>query len=211
MSVVEHLNKTYDGFTISIPRWELVEQGVQVLWGSSGSGKTSIFRILLGLEDCPGLVWKWGERDLAQSSMQDRRLGAVFQTLDLFPHLSARQNILFAAQARKIESKKASERFEQLTVILKMQSFLDRRAELLSGGEKQRVALARALMSFPRMLLLDEPFSALDSALKIEARNLVKKLVLETKTPALLVTHDPKDVEALADKISEIRDGKLSV
>lgn len=211
MSVVEHLHKTYDGFNISIPHWELLEQGVQVLWGPSGSGKTSIFRILLGLEKCPGFQWKWGDQDLAQISMQDRRLGAVFQTLDLFPHLSARQNIFFAAQARKIESKRANERFDQLSSLLKMQSFLDRRAELLSGGEKQRVALARALMSFPRMLLLDEPFSALDSALKIEARKLVKTLVLETQTPALLVTHDPKDVDALADKISEIRDGKLSV
>jgi sulfate transport system ATP-binding protein/putative spermidine/putrescine transport system ATP-binding protein len=211
MSVVDGLNKNYKGFSISISRWELLEKGVQVLWGPSGSGKTSIFRILLGLESCDGLSWKWGAEDLAKMPVRDRKLGAVFQTLDLFPHLSARQNLMFAAQARKVESKKSQERFDKLVGILKMQNFLDRRAELLSGGEKQRVALARALMSFPRMLLLDEPFSALDAALKSEARKLVKELIHETGTPALLVTHDSDDVDDLADKISEIREGKLIV
>ena len=209
MSVVESLNKSYNGFSLSVPRWELVEKGVQVLWGPSGSGKTSVFRILLGLEPCPGLSWKWDGQDLAKMSMQERRLGAVFQTLDLFPHLSARQNIFFAAQARKIESKKAQDRFERLVDLLQMSSFLDRKSELLSGGEKQRVALSRALMSFPRMLLLDEPFSALDGNLRVEARKLVKELILETQIPALLVTHDPEDVKALADKISEIHHGKI--
>lgn len=209
MSVVEHLNKKYDDFEIQIPKWEILEKGVHVLWGPSGSGKTSVFRILLGLDDCAGFSWKWGNEDLAKMSMKDRRLCVVFQTLDLFPHLTARQNIYFSAKARNIEGEKAEQRFEKLTSLLQMHLFLDRRAELLSGGEKQRVALARALMSFPRMLLLDEPFSALDSSLRSEARKLVKSIIQETETPALLITHDSMDVDALADKVTEIKHGRL--
>ena len=155
------------------------------------------------------MVWKWGDEDIAKLPMRERRLGAVFQTLDLFPHLSAKQNIFFAAQARKIDGNLAQKRFEKMVEILRMSSFLERKSELLSGGEKQRVALARALMSFPRMLLLDEPFSALDSGLRLEARKLVKDLIQETQIPVLLVTHDQEDVNYLADQVSQIRDGKL--
>lgn len=209
MSVVEHLKKTYDDFHLDIPRWEILEKGTHVLWGPSGSGKTSVLRILLGLESSPGFTWKWNQEDLAQLSMKERRIGAVFQTLDLFPHLSAQQNIYFPVQARGIPEAQASERFEKLKGILELDSFLNRRAELLSGGEKQRVALARALMSFPRILFLDEPFSALDQRLKADARKLVKDILKETDTPALLITHDPQDVDFLADRVSEISQGKI--
>lgn len=209
MSVVEHLNKKYSDFEIHIPHWDLLERGIHILWGPSGSGKTSIFRILLGLETCPGLIWKWGDTDLAKLNIKDRHLGVVFQTLDLFPHLTAKQNIYFSAQARAIPKMDADKRFEKLKSLLKMDSFLDRKSELLSGGERQRVALARALMAFPRMLLLDEPFSALDNSLRGDARTLVKELLIETATPALLITHDTQDVDALADRVTEIHQGRI--
>lgn len=210
MSVVEHLNKKYENFEIRIPRWEILDQGVTALWGPSGSGKTSVFRILSGLETCPGFKWMWEGTDLAQLPVPERRLGVVFQTLDLFPHLSAEKNIFFAVKARGVPAAHASERFLQLKSVLKLESFLDRRAELLSGGEKQRVALARALMSFPRMLLLDEPFSALDETLRVEARNLLQRILQETRTPALLITHDPRDLEVLAQKVTKIDHGQLA-
>jgi len=209
MSVVEHLNKKYESFEIRIPRWEILDQGVTALWGSSGSGKTSVFRVLLGLEDCPELKWTWGSEDLAKIPTPQKNLGVVFQSLDLFPHMSAEQNIFFAVRARKIPAQKAHERFQKLKQVLKLESFLDRKSEILSGGEKQRVALARALMSFPRMLFLDEPFSALDEALKKEARNLLKQILNETKIPALLITHDERDLESLANQVTKIDHGKL--
>ncbi len=209
MSVVEHLNKKYDGFEIQIPRWEILDEGVTALWGPSGSGKTSVFRVLLGLEECPGLKWTWGAEDLAQISTPERKLGVVFQSLDLFPHLSARQNIFFPVKARKIAASQAQDRFQRLNQVLHLDSFIDRRAELLSGGEKQRVALARALMSFPRMLFLDEPFSALDESLRGEARNFLKQLLSETKVPALLITHDERDLDVLAQKITRIENGRI--
>lgn len=210
MSVVENLNKKYDGFEIRIPRWEILDQGVTALWGASGSGKTSVFRILLGLESCPGLQWKWGDVDLAKLPTPKKHLGVVFQNLDLFPHMSAEENILFPVKARDIPLQKAGDRFRKLTQVLQLNSFMDRRAELLSGGEKQRVAIARALMSFPRMLLLDEPFSALDEALKKEARQFLKQLLQETQTPSLLITHDERDLEFLADKVTKIDRGQIS-
>lgn len=208
MSTVEHLHKAYPGFEIQIPHWEILDQGVTALWGPSGSGKTSIFRILLGLEPCPGMTWKWGTEDLAQLPVAQRKLGVVFQTLDLFPHMTSQENIFFAAKARKIPQSRADERFQKLLEVLQLEKFLHRRAELLSGGEKQRVALARALMSFPRMLLLDEPFSALDEALRSEARLFVKNLLDETRIPALLITHDERDLQVLAQKIFRIENGR---
>ncbi len=209
MSVVEHLNKKFENFELSIPRWEIPDRGVTALWGPSGSGKTSVFRVLLGLESCPGFTWTWGDVNLAQLPVPERKLGVVFQTLDLFPHLTAQKNIEFAAKARGVAPDQAAERFQKLRKFLKLDSFLNRRAELLSGGEKQRVALARALMSFPRMLLLDEPFSALDESMKVESRTLVKEILQETGIPAILITHDPRDLEALADQVTKIEQGRL--
>jgi ABC-type sulfate/molybdate transport systems ATPase subunit len=209
MSVVEHLNKRYDGFEIHIPRWDIRDQGVTALWGESGSGKTSVFRILIGLEACPGLKWTWGHEDLAQLRVPDRHLGVVFQSLEVFPHLTAEQNIFFPVKARKISDDLARDRYSVLKKVLQLDIFSQRRAELLSGGEKQRVALARALMSFPRMLMLDEPFSALDESLRSEARKLLKELLQETGTPALLITHDPRDLDVLAQQVTRIQNGRL--
>ncbi|WP_374029653.1 ATP-binding cassette domain-containing protein [Bdellovibrio bacteriovorus] len=209
MSFVENLHRDYGDFKLDIESWEILDEGVTVLWGPSGSGKTSVFRILLGLEACPGMRWNFQGVDLAKMKTPQRRLGVVFQTLDLFPHLSAEENILFAARARDVEAKKAADRLKELTEILQMGSFLKRPASVLSGGEKQRVAIARALMGEPRLLLLDEPFSALDQELREESRKLVQQVIATEKIPTLLVTHDQRDVEALADKVTKIRDGRL--
>src|SRR5690348_14214583 len=102
MSLVEGLQKRFDDFEIDIPRWEILDRGITALSGPSGSGKTSVLRMLIGLEPCPGLRWMFKGEDLARMSLADKRLGVVFQSLELFPHMSARENILFAARARKI-------------------------------------------------------------------------------------------------------------
>lgn len=209
MSLVENLHRDYGDFKLSIDQWEILDEGVTVLWGPSGSGKTSVFRILLGLEECPGMKWTYQGVDLARLKTPDRRLGVVFQTLDLFPHLTAEENMMFAARARNVELAKARARMKELVGILKMESFLQRPASVLSGGEKQRVAISRAIMGEPRLLLLDEPFSALDQELREESRKLVKNVIEQEKIPTLLVTHDQRDVEVMANKITTIRNGKL--
>jgi sulfate transport system ATP-binding protein/putative spermidine/putrescine transport system ATP-binding protein len=210
MSLVENLFKSYGDFKINIPKWQILDEGVTVLWGPSGSGKTSLFRLLIGLEPSgPQFRWMFEEQDLARLPVPRRRLGVVFQTLDLFPHLTAAENVLFAAEARRIPAVKARAKLAELAETLQMNPFLNRPAGVLSGGEKQRVAIARALIGEPRMLLLDEPFSALDQELRQESRKLLKRVIDKEKVPTLLVTHDPMDVEILATKISTMKNGEV--
>jgi sulfate transport system ATP-binding protein/putative spermidine/putrescine transport system ATP-binding protein len=209
MSLVEGLNRDYGDFKIEIARWEIADQGITALWGPSGSGKTSVFRLLIGLEPCPTLVWKFGDEDLAQLPPPERRLGVVFQNLELFPHMSAEENILFAARARGIRQTEAVHRLKDLSDELRMSGYLNRQARVLSGGEAQRVALARAVIARPRFLFLDEPFSSLDAELRGEARSLVKNLISRMKIPTLLVTHDQEDLKVLADRVVKIKDGRL--
>lgn len=198
MSLIKNLEKSYGPFKISIPEWELPDQGISALTGPSGSGKSTIIRVLLGLETCPGLSWTMAGEDLAKLSVPKRRLGVVFQDYGLFPHLTARENIEFAARARKVSFPEVKEKMKQWNDFLQFDSFLDRKAVLLSGGEQQRVALVRALIGQPRFLFLDEPFSALDADLRSESRKLVRQLVEKEKIPTLLISHDRADIKDLA-------------
>ncbi|MES2856994.1 MAG: ATP-binding cassette domain-containing protein [Bdellovibrionota bacterium] len=208
MSLVKNLKKRYGDFVIDIPEWEILDQGVTALWGPSGAGKSSVFRLLIGLDQADsGFSWKFGGTDLASLPVPERRLGVVFQSLELFPHMTARENILFAAEARKLAPDLAESRLKELSASLKIESLLDRSSKILSGGERQRVAIARALIGQPRILLLDEPFSALDADLRADARALVRSVLEKEKIPAILITHDRADLDAMAGKVSEIRGG----
>ncbi len=216
MSWIRNLRRSFGDFAVDIPSWEILDQGVTALWGVSGSGKTTVFRILLGLERVDsGFSWTLSDGvDLAQLSTPERRLGVVFQTLELFPHMTAEGNIRFAAEARRRPHDETEKHLLKLVGILGLESCLKRKAALLSGGEKQRVALARALIGKPRVLLLDEPFSALDASRRSEARNLVAEVLEQEKIPVILVTHDREDLTAFAArsfpvKVSEIAAGRI--
>ena len=209
MSLVKNLKQDYGDFVIDIPHWEILDHGVTALWGPSGSGKTSVFRTMIGLEPCPTLSWIFNDVDLAKLSVPERKLGVVFQSLELFPHMSALSNILFAAQSRKVDPSRSKILLDKLVNDLHLEGCLRKKAHVLSGGEAQRVALARALIGEPRFLFLDEPFSGLDSELKEGARQLVRKLINEFSIPTLLITHDAEDVEFLAHSTVKIRKGKF--
>lgn len=201
MSLVKNLRANYGDFKIDIPEWEILDEGVTALWGPSGSGKTSVFRLLLGLDKAePGFSWNFKETDLAKLSTPERRLGVVFQSLELFPHMTAEENILFAAESRKIPAQESRAHLESLIKTLKLSNALGRSASVLSGGERQRVAIARALIGKPRLLLLDEPFSALDADLRSEARELVRTAIATEKIPTVLITHDRQDLDQLATR-----------
>ncbi len=212
--IIRNLKKEYDGFQLDIAEWQINDRGITALSGPSGSGKTSIIRILLGLEECPSLSWvietPEGPLDLARLPIEKRNLAVVFQNYELFPHLSAGDNILFAAQAQKLAKDEAKRRLKHLADRLGIGPLLEKKAKVLSGGERQRVALARALIRQPRFLFLDEPFSALDIEIRKDARALVKSIVDEYKTPTLLVSHDPADIEALASQVVYVRSGHIS-
>lgn len=209
MSLVENLIVEMDDFHLQVSTWEVLDQGVTALVGPSGSGKSTVFRVLLGLLPCASLRWVVSGVDIAALPVRVRRLGVVFQSYDLFPHLTARENLFFAAEARRVTPSERKSLVSELIAELRMESFIDRKAALISGGEQQRVALARAIMGKPRVLLLDEPFSALDEQMRGEARLLVKKLIHRFQIPTILVTHDPRDVEALANKVSYLRNGTI--
>ncbi len=206
---IQNLIKDYGDFKIDIPEWSLPDHGITALSGSSGSGKTSVIRLLLGLDSCPSLSWVINAVDIAKQPVSVRRLGVVFQNYELFRHMTAEENILFAARARKISLVAANEKLQTLSARLRIDHILQRPAEVLSGGERQRVALARALIGEPRFLFLDEPFTALDAGLRSDARSLVKAVVNEFNIPTLLVSHDAADISALAESVTVIREGRL--
>lgn len=206
MSIVENLKISKNGFQLNVPRLEILDEGVHILMGASGSGKSTLIRALLGLEKVQSLTWSFHGEDLARLPVEQRRIGVVFQTWDLFPHMTALQNVEFAAQARKIKPADFSDEWKKILDRLKMQSFINTRADRLSGGEKQRTALARALIGQPRILILDEPFSALDANLKVESRELLKDVIRMQRVPTFMVTHDQEEANQLADQVTKIED-----
>lgn len=208
MSEIKNLQKDYGGFVLQIPRLTIPDKGLTVLWGASGSGKTSLLRHLIGFETSKGMTWEFNGEDLCRLSVRERCLGVVFQSYDLFPHMSGRENVEFALQARGLTYGQVEKDWQRLCSRLQLENFWNRNAALLSGGEAQRVALARALIPQPRMLLLDEPFSSLDEQLKEEARDLLRGLLVDVRIPVLLVSHDPRDKE-LADHVIRMANGQV--
>ena len=209
MSLIKGLIKNYNDFSLQIPQWEILDQGVTALWGPSGSGKTSVFRCLCGLEKAE-FHWVVNGMNLAQLPANERQLGIVFQNYELFPHLTGLNNIYFAADARKIDRTLVDQKIDRWNETLGLSKFSHRKASLLSGGERQRIAMAMALIGKPRVLLLDEPFSALDTGLKNESRLMIKKMIEQENIPTILITHDEADVTFLAKKVSHIENGKIT-
>jgi molybdate transport system ATP-binding protein len=186
---------------------------VLALFGPSGSGKTTVLRCVAGLERpqagtivAKGRTWF----DAAQGSWlppQSRRVGYVPQGYALFPHLSVRDNLAYGI--RGADRKTRTERVERLLASLGIAPLAARRPAGLSGGERQRVAVGRALASEPMLLLLDEPLAALDEATKSEVRTALAETIRGAGTAALLVSHDPTDVLALADRVAVIVNGTV--
>ena len=177
--------------------------------GASGSGKTSLLRVICGLE-----IPKEGEIILDHSVMfnkeisiptEKRNIGLVSQEKVLFPHMNTRKNIEFGISKRKDKNELSNEIMEKL----KIQKLSEKYPYQLSGGESQRVALARSIVMKPKLLLLDEPFSGLDTKLKTKIYPEIKSILNDNKITCLMVTHDLTEVKALADKLFNLESGKL--
>jgi spermidine/putrescine transport system ATP-binding protein len=177
--------------------------------GESGSGKTTLLRLLAGFERLDrGEIWMDGER-LDSLPPNQRGVNTVFQHYALFPHLSVFENVAYGLRARNTAKTEIAPRVTKALAQVKMSEFAARRPAQLSGGQQQRVALARALVNRPKLLLLDEPLSALDARLRREMQVELKSLQREVGISFLFVTHDQEEAMALSDRIALLRAGQL--
>lgn len=209
MSLIKNLFYTIADFKLNIPEWSFSDEGLIALTGASGSGKTTIVKILCGLIPCSQLSWNLQGINLAELPPPERNLGVCFQDLRLFPHLTAKQNILFAIQAKNIPFQKVKQHFEEMMDLLELNKSLNLFSEDLSGGEKQRVALARALIVQPRFLFLDEPFSSLDETNRKKAQKLTVQIVKKYSVPAILISHNRKDIENITEEEFFLEKGQI--
>ncbi|WP_194189843.1 ABC transporter ATP-binding protein [Clostridium chrysemydis] len=195
--------KVLDGVSLDIREGEIVS-----LLGKSGSGKTTLLNIILGLtkQDEGTILFK--EKDLTNVSMKNRGFNIVFQDYALFPNLNAYQNIVYGLKNNKGASTK--EEVEDIIKFLELENHLDKKISELSGGQKQRVSIARTLVLKPKVLLLDEPLSALDGVIKESIKDKIKSISKEFKLTTIIVTHDPEEALTLSDKVLIIDEGKIS-
>ena len=179
------------------------------LLGESGSGKTTLLRLIAGFEQpTSGEIWMNGER-LDTLPPYKRRVNTVFQNYALFPHLNVQENVGYGLQVSGAANSEIPGRVNEALQMVKMQEFATARPAKLSGGQQQRVALARALVNRPRLLLLDEPLSALDANLRKQMQGELKSLQRELGITFLFVTHDQDEAMALSDRIALLKDGGL--
>jgi iron(III) transport system ATP-binding protein len=207
---VDSVTAGYSGDPVLVDLNLAVASGELVaVLGSSGSGKTTLLRVLAGfIRPSAGSVI-FGTRTVsgphAWVAPEDRRLGIVPQEGALFPHLDVRRNVGFGLD----RSRESSRRINEVLEMVSMQDFAVARPQELSGGQQQRVALARALAPLPDLLLLDEPFSALDASMRVSLRAEVRDLLKSLGTTAIMVTHDQEEALSIADKVAVMRDGRL--
>jgi ABC-type Fe3+/spermidine/putrescine transport system ATPase subunit len=177
--------------------------------GESGSGKTTLLRLIAGFDELDrGEIWMAGER-LDRLPPYRRQVNTVFQSYAIFPHLSVFENVAYGLRAKDVETNEIPARVEQALAMVKMKEFAQSAPARLSGGQQQRVALARALVNRPRILLLDEPLSALDANLRRQMQVELKSLQREVGITFLFVTHDQEEAMALSDRIALLREGVL--
>ncbi|CAB4918188.1 unannotated protein [freshwater metagenome] len=189
---------TYEGQSLLSHLTVRVGDEIVALLGPSGSGKSTLLRCIAGVQQPDIGCITWNGVDLLTVPAHQRSIGLVFQDPLLFPHLTVGRNISFGT--------KDNGRVAELLSLIRMPGYADRKPETLSGGEAQRVALARALAPQPRMLLLDEPFGALDTDLRRSLTAEVRELLKSTHTPAIHVTHDEEEAYAIADRVVHLAD-----
>ena len=193
-----------DDINVSLPTGQLT-----ALLGPSGGGKSTLLRIIAGLEKADtGTVTIEGV-DATRMSPQKRNVGFVFQHYAVFKHMTVAKNVAFGLEIRKRPKAEVRHRVEELLDLVHLRQFADRLPSQLSGGQRQRMALARALAVQPNVLLLDEPFGALDAKVRKELRDWLRRLHDEVPVTTVFVTHDQEEAMEVADEIVVINDGRI--
>jgi sulfate transport system ATP-binding protein len=207
---VENVSKRFGSFqAVDQVSLEIKSGSLVALLGPSGSGKSTLLRLISGLETPDtGRIWITGN-DATHQSVQNRNIGFVFQHYALFKHLTVRKNIAFGLELRKAPSAKVKARVEELLELVHLSGMGDRYPSQLSGGQRQRVALARALAVEPKVLLLDEPFGALDAKVRKDLRAWLRRLHDEVHVTTVFVTHDQEEAMEVSDEIVVMNKGRV--
>jgi sulfate transport system ATP-binding protein len=208
--LIENISKRFENFNaLNQINLEIKNGSLVALLGPSGSGKSTLLRILAGLENPDtGRIWLDGQ-DTTQLPLQKREIGFVFQNYALFPHMTVAENIAFGLEIRNINILQKKQRVQELLQLMQLDQFIDRYPSELSGGQKQRVALARALAVEPKVLLLDEPFAALDAKIRKQLRQWLRNLHQHISVTTVFVTHDHIEAFELAHEIVVLENGNI--
>lgn len=209
MLKLENINKSYDKVTILDDINLEIEDGEIVsILGPSGCGKTTLLNLILGITDADSGKILFQDEDITHVPMEKRGFNIVFQDYALFPNLNVYRNIVYGMKNKPgITSPKE---LEELIELLGLSEHLNKKIDQLSGGQKQRVALARTLVMKPKILLLDEPLSALDGVIKESIKEKIKRIAKEFNLTTIIVTHDPEEALTLSDHVMIIDQGKIS-
>ena len=209
MLELKHLQKSFDGVCVLKDISLQVEDGEIVsILGPSGCGKTTLLNLILGIMDADGGNILYNGEDLTHTAMEKRGFNIVFQDYALFPNLNVRQNITYGLKNRPGVSSRAE--VDDLIDLLGLHEHLDKRVDQLSGGQKQRTALARTMVMKPKILLLDEPLSALDGVIKESIKDRIKLIAREYRLTTIIVTHDPEEALTLSDRVLIMEKGTIS-
>ncbi|MEB1809186.1 MAG: ATP-binding cassette domain-containing protein [Bacillaceae bacterium] len=205
---IEQLSVTYEKFALKNIDFSLQPNDYLVVMGPTGCGKTLLLESIVGLTKVDhGRIYINGE-EITNTPVEKRKIGFAYQDSFLYPFFTVRENILFAAKEQKRDSHIIA-RMRDLTEKMKIDHLLDRKPQRLSGGEKQRVSLARALLMKPKLLLLDEPISALDPKTRLELYDLFRSIHLDENVTIIHVTHDFTEAMALSNKVMLLNNGQI--
>ena len=209
MLKLEHISKSFDGVSILKDiNLEIGEGEIVSILGPSGSGKTTLLNLILGLTEIDSGKLFYNNEDLTDVPMEERGFNIVFQDYALFPRLNAYKNIVYGLKNKPGIS--TEEEVKDLIRLLGLNDHLDKKIDQLSGGQKQRVALARTMVKKPKILLLDEPLSALDGVIKESIKDRIKTIAKEYHLTTIIVTHDPEEALTLSDRVLIINEGTIS-
>lgn len=209
--ILKDISKIYpNGDGVRDINLEIYEDEILTLLGPSGCGKTTILRAIGGFVETTSGEITIDNEDVTKLAPEKRPTGMVFQSYNLWPHMNVYENLAFGLKIRKVSETEIEESIKDMLALIQMSGFEEKYPNQLSGGQQQRIAIGRSLLLKPSVLLLDEPFSALDAKIRMQMREELKRIQQKLKTTVVFVTHDQEEAMSISDRIVVMDKGKIS-